>query len=115
MNRTSGVSAFLLLMTLANATAQTSPITVTGVVHNQLSTPTVPPTVQVVGTCTGTNYQYEYVAIDAANGMTGPSPANTAVSGCSSFSTSNFNIVTTSPINGASICGIWRTAPTTGK
>jgi hypothetical protein len=84
MNRIAGIAAFSFLMALVNANAQTSsPITVTGVVNNQLSSPPNAPTVQVVCGSASVSYQYEYVAVDAAGGTTGPS----------SHAVASFNVV----------------------
>ncbi len=112
-----GALSFLLVLAIANAQSQTSsPITVGGVVHNQLTAPATAPTAQVVGTCTGTNYQYQYAAVDAAGGITTPSGANLAVSGCSTLNTTTtFNVVSTSTVPGASSCIVWRIAPTGNK
>ncbi len=105
----------LLLLSLVQASAQTSPVTVSGVIHNQLGTPGIIPTVQVVGTCVGTSYAYEYVGVDAAGGMTLPSSPSATASGCASLNTTTtFNIVFTSAVTGATSCIVWRTLPSTG-
>ena len=105
----------LITLACVGAAAQTttfSPVSVGGVVNNQLVAPTIAPVVQAVCSGATSNYQYEYAAVDAANGITSPSPANApAVSGCTTLSTSNFNIVSTSAVSGSSTCTVWRTAP----
>jgi hypothetical protein len=105
------LSLSLSLCTCLPGHAQTSPLTVGGVITNQLSTPTAAPTVKVV--CSGgtSSYTYVYIAMDASGGNTGQSPTSTSVSGCTTLSASNFNIVSVPAISGSTSCVVYRTAP----
>jgi hypothetical protein len=115
MRLATAISVLSLTFLLARGHAQTSPFTVNGVVTNQISTPVTAPAVQVVCSGTTASYTYEYEALDASGGTTPPSPASTAVLGCATLSSSNFNIVTVPAISGAASCVVYRTAPSAVK
>jgi hypothetical protein len=92
----------------------TSPVGVTGIVTNQLTTPLPPSVSSVTTSCTaGTGtYTYAVAALDVTGAST--TAATSSTTGCKSLTTSTYNAVTIAPVLGAASCNVYRTAVPSG-
>jgi hypothetical protein len=101
---------FLLISSVITA-AQSSPMSVGGVLTNPL---TAAPTVSVSTNCSGggTTWKYSVTALDAAGGSTVGTAAQTTA-GCTTalISASNYNKITITAANGSVSCNIYRVLP----
>jgi hypothetical protein len=115
MRRVRSLVAASLFSLSSIGLAQTSPITVGGVVTNTLATPTIN---SVTTTCAGsTTWTYSVAALDAANGSTAGSTQVSVTTGCTTggIGPTSYNLIKFTAVSGSVLCNIYRVTPAAGR